>query len=1018
MSLALVQTNQVYVHQGIVLMYGLSPGKLYQDQYVNLADTSGVESTFDALAAQFTDAQVVTNIATNLGLASDTAITTWLTSLVATFGKGGAVKQLLDALPSVPTTSSYYSNVTDLTAKVAASITHSEVAGSAVSAAVISTVDSSSGTTFVLTASTAGDDFTGTASADTFSAASTSRLQDADVLDGGLGTDTLTAKLNSSSAHDATINDIEILNFEVLGTSTVTGANIVGATNVNLTGGAVLTYTGHKTEVFNISEDGTGLTATKTADTSGGNTITITVADELGTLTLGDAGDSSGDGYEYKTINLVVAGDGFATLSEADAGTDQTDDGWFASGESIVVTGEGDFALEIAGALLGANTASGTAVAATINGAGHTGTLTVDIGQLAANEFFEASKLTGVDVLRLSTGSGDDDTILNLLTGASVYVDGIENAVNELTVDPNGSGTSDVLNITLGHATAGSSIDLNAFIADGFETVNITSTGTDSSSATVTNVLDDIAGLSTDTTLTIAGDKAFTATGVESTWTTITSTNTAGVNLTVDSGGALTFTGGSGNDRLELDTVADLTTADTLEGGVGTDTLAFSAIPSAVTSAQLGRISGFEILEFEETNTLTAAAAVDISGEAGLNEVKFNGALTVDDGATNTYTMTVTGVDGLTVDLGAVVNTATGNSATTGLIFVVDGAANAGTNDTVTIKAQDAGAGDLANAAFSIDNVENLNIQLTGDGDADGADKYTMTLIDGAQLTNVVVTSTNTGTDSAGDLDASDDLVITAMETTLLTLFDASASTGKITMQDVSAFISTGATISGGSAVDALTGGVGADVINGNGAGDTLNGDQGNDTINGGAGNDNINGDVGTDTLTGGAGSDTFVFDDGESTEAATDSVTDFQANPSDSDTDTLDFAETVSVSANIAVGSAHDVKDHTTETDTAVSAYVTNGIIKLTGADAANVDTLAEWVDIAEDVAVNGWVDTGNTVEVAVIGFQFGGDTYVVHVDDGDSDGTVATEAVVKLVGISADAISATPAANTIHVA
>jgi hypothetical protein len=53
---------------------------------------------------------------------------------------------------------------------------------------------------------------------------------------------------------------------------------------------------------------------------------------------------------------------------------------------------------------------------------------------------------------------------------------------------------------------------------------------------------------------------------------------------------------------------------------------------------------------------------LDVSGEAGLNTVKFNGALVVDDGATNTFTMTVKGVDGLTVNTGTVTNTATGGT--------------------------------------------------------------------------------------------------------------------------------------------------------------------------------------------------------------------------------------------------------------------------------------------------------------------------------------------------------------------
>ena len=80
-------------------------------------------------------------------------------------------------------------------------------------------------------------------------------------------------------------------------------------------------------------------------------------------------------------------------------------------------------------------------------------------------------------------------------------------------------------------------------------------------------------------------------------------------------------------------------------------------------------------------------------------------------------------------------------------------------------------------------------------------------------------------------------------------------------------------------------------------------------------------------------------------------------------------------------------------------------------------MDTLAEWIDIAEDTAVNGWSNDANAVETVAIGFNFGGDTYVLYADDEDEDGTVATESIVKLTGVTATAVSTTEASDTVHV-
>ena len=86
--------------------------------------------------------------------------------------------------------------------------------------------------------------------------------------------------------------------------------------------------------------------------------------------------------------------------------------------------------------------------------------------------------------------------------------------------------------------------------------------------------------------------------------------------------------------------------------------------------------------------------------------------------------------------------------------------------------------------------------------------------------------------------------------------------------------------INAGSGDDYVYGGSGNELIFGGANNDHLFGGAGNDTINGGAGNDVIQGGQGNDILTGGGGIDIFVWKSGDDLGGATDTITDFKANP------------------------------------------------------------------------------------------------------------------------------------------
>jgi hypothetical protein len=860
-------------------------------------------------------------------------------------------------------------------------------------------------TSFTLDAATAGDNLVGTSGNDTFTAAAVGRLQSADVVDGGAGTDTLTAKINA--ALTPTINDVEVLNIDAIGASgSLDGSLITGATTVNVTGEGTLTLTKAAAGLeYSLAEAGTSLSVSAAATTeTDTQAITIDlVSGALGTITLGEGG--SGSKTDYDLITLKASGATSVTLTE-------TSGDFVGTGEKITVTGASDIELNIADAMLGGNGTESTATTnrATIDASGHTGELTIDLGVLE-KENVDVGKITGADVFKLSTDDdgGTANKLVDVASGTKVVVTGYESGDNTLTIDPNGTATTDTLTVELNNATSGSSIDLANLVVDGFETVTIASNGTSTSTSTVANILDSLDGTTTDDELTITGDKKLTIADVEATFTDVTVTNTVGTDLTFATGGALEFVGGAGKDRVELDASSDLTAADSLAGGDGTDTLAFSEIPTALSATQLGAVSGFEVVEFEATNTLTAAVALDIQAETDMNSVYLNGAFkSIVD---LSYTLDLSVNDGFTLKMGT--SAAGSGSAATdaeSLGILVKDAANAGTDNTVNLTVDNLDANAGANFGFTIDNVENLNINMSGDKGTN-TDMYTIADIHGGALQDIVITSTNTTADTA-----SDGLTITAVESTLIRSIDATGMTGTLDISGLNDnLIATGAVVKGGEGNDTITGYSGADTISSVKGTNTLKGGDGNDSITGGSGVDTIHGEAGTDTLTGGAGKDVFVFADDSSSATAPDTIKDFVAGATDQSFDTIKFVAG-GVAATIAVGSAHDVKNHTSETDTDVSAYVTSGVLKLTGTDAANVNTLAEWVAIASDTDVNGY--TNGSLDSTSIAFEFGGDTYVLYGDDGTLDGTWAFENLVKLEGVTGiTAVSTTQAANTIHI-
>ena len=213
----------------------------------------------------------------------------------------------------------------------------------------------------------------------------------------------------------------------------------------------------------------------------------------------------------------------------------------------------------------------------------------------------------------------------------------------------------------------------------------------------------------------------------------------------------------------------------------------------------------------------------------------------------------------------------------------------------------------------------------------------------------------------------------------------------------------------------------------------------GDDTVtDAGAGADSITGGEGADAITGGAGADSIILTE---TTAATDTVN--IAVTTDSLEGTVAAPGYDSITGFAAVATSGDVlaivgalvpagartvadaTALTTETDTGTvaAALSVTGIVTVSGTSAANVDTLAEWIDIAEALLLAD-VTAQDATATATVAFEFDGNTYVVQGSDTDAgvgDTTIVyqTDAVVELIGLTGvTGLNATAAANVIEIA
>lgn len=462
----------------------------------------------------------------------------------------------------------------------------------------------------------------------------------------------------------------------------------------------------------------------------------------------------------------------------------------------------------------------------------------------------DASKLPGATAIVADRATAAL-TVTNLAKGAMAGI--------------NGDGTVTNANLSLGYATAADAASVliangtkagNVTITSAPTAVTLTSTGAANtigavdlsnsasvtalsivanSDLTLTSLSNDFTAATTDKlTITGSGSKVSLGTLPASLDAVDASGFTGGVTATIGNLAA-TFVGGKGNDVI---TTAGVLTgsAGQINAGAGTgDTLIVASTADVASSTLVAKYTGFEVLQANtgvtvDTSLFTGLTALKTQGVATLNNVSsaLAGAVTVVADATPTINVTGASTVGQIDTVKLAVTPATANSAVT-----------------------------LANVNLA--GVENLEV-TAGTGTA------------ATTISSLTSSPALTSVKLMGAADIS--LTTGALALNVNTVIDASAATGKVTV-NAAAATANGVAITGGSNNDTLTGSNQADTLKGGAGNNVLTGGDGIDTIDlTGGGTDKVNlsgitAEANRDTVTAfttGAGGDVVQVGQGATT--------------------------------------------------------------------------------------------------------------------------------------------------------
>lgn len=596
-----------------------------------------------------------------------------------------------------------------------------------------STGASSAGLTFNLTLNTdSGAAFVGGTANDTFNSTAqiggagtlVDTLQSSDVLDGGLGTDTLNASLTGNVASiTPKLTGIEVLNVTASGAQSITGTNITGLTTANnaastvaaVIGGtaaatstvanalqAKLTNVGITDSIFGLTLN---LTDASLASSTDALTVTLSGAGNSttsATLTI-DPVSNTDNGYEtldivsngsatnyltYATTQgenlskLTIAGAAAVTVATlpVTSATTFTIDASAATGKTSVTTQAANNTTNYKG-----GSADDTVVFAAanftsadvVNGNGGTDKLTLaDAAPFAAIP----TNLTSIEVLGLShtdptqnlalvgnsivsfaeSGTGGNIALTNNLSTYSHNLSGATPTSFAATIATD--TIADILNVTLTNS------DPTTLTATNYETINLVST----QSSTLSGVANAITTFtnSAGATIVVTGASALNM-GTLAASATVSAGGFTGALTVVGAATASSFTGGSGNDTITA--VGTIGSTDVIVGGAGDDTIAGGVGSDSVTGGLGADVFTFVGTAAANTNGTAFGTNADIITDflVGTDKLQFSGVADIVSGQQTGVQAAVTALASSSTLAQIATAMATANTTALGVSFAV-----------------------------------------------------------------------------------------------------------------------------------------------------------------------------------------------------------------------------------------------------------------------------------------------------------------------------------------------------------
>lgn len=544
------------------------------------------------------------------------------------------------------------------------------------------------------------DNFTGTSANENFSANRSvgtnngllETLENADVIDGGAGTDTLTAQFVTAGVNvTPTIRNIETLSLEAQAAATLnmvnSDASVKTVSTANNAAALEVTNLQGKVDSFNVTNTANNVTVSMNAGLTGSSdsaTVTLSNVTAAAAISIGNNSANGGNGYETIALvsngtvansitlddtananaagslatisisganNLTLASNAnMTTVTTVDASAytgNLTYTAAAANGQAMTVTGgSGNDIINVNGfaATDTINGGAGTdrlvltnaeATAATAARTNVTNVEWVRLSNTTDGTAISTNNLGGASMTGVQLGSAVNhtgDVVVNFAAGTANFdrQDSTDSANETTTVTIAGVATTDTLNVTLGTATAGSTWNgTGAFTITGAETVNIATQG---GAATIGGALT-LTNTAASEAIVVTGSQSLTITGV----TTADSINASGMTGTA----SLTMTGGSAAQSIAItgtgnaDTLVGGTAADIIAGGAGNDTIR-NAVSGANSAAN---------------DILTGGAGNDtfqLVGSVAATATNYNGVLFISD---FTVGSTLTSTDVISIDV-------------------------------------------------------------------------------------------------------------------------------------------------------------------------------------------------------------------------------------------------------------------------------------------------------------------------------------------------------------------------------